>query len=199
MGQPVRIVELAERMIVLSGLEPRHDIDIAFTGIRRGERLMELLFARDEPRSQIGIEGIMAVRPVTPPTAAMKDWLAALERGVADGDRAATFKALTDRSRISALRRRRPRHRQGCYARLFAKWASKNPTTAAPAIRHNSEVIALLGHDRDDRQCRQRHIGCEHARDDRRHRHPGGDGALIEMAAMRLPKRSHAGRCAAAA
>ena len=96
MGQPVRIVELAERMIVLSGLEPRHDIDIVFTGIRRGERLMELLFARDEPRSEIGIEGIMAVRPVTPPTAAMKDWLAALERGIADGDRAATFKALTE-------------------------------------------------------------------------------------------------------
>src|SRR5262245_16374476 len=96
MGQPVRIVELAERMIVLSGLEPRHDIDIVFTGVRRGERLKELLFARDEPHSEIGIEGIMAVRPVTPPTDAMKDWLAALERGVADGDRAGTFKALTD-------------------------------------------------------------------------------------------------------
>jgi FlaA1/EpsC-like NDP-sugar epimerase len=95
MGQPVRIVELAERMIVLSGLEPRHDIDIVFTGIRRGERLMELLFAHDEPRSEIGIEGIMAVRPVTPPTAAMQDWLAALERGLADGDRAAIFKALS--------------------------------------------------------------------------------------------------------
>ena len=96
MGQPVRIVELAERMIVLSGLEPRHDIDIVFTGIRRGERMMELLFARDEPRSEIGIEGIMAVRPVTPPTAAMRGWLAALERGVAKGDRAATFQALSD-------------------------------------------------------------------------------------------------------
>ena len=80
MGQPVRIVELAERMIVLSGLEPGHDIDIVFTGIRRGERLMELLFARDEPRSEIGIEGIMAVRPVTPPTAAMQ--------GLAGGARA---------------------------------------------------------------------------------------------------------------
>jgi O-antigen biosynthesis protein WbqV len=96
MGQPVRIVELAERMIVLSGLEPGHDVDIVFTGIRRGERLMELLFARDEPRSEIGIEGIMAVRPVTPPPAAMQGWLAALERGLADGDRTATFKALSD-------------------------------------------------------------------------------------------------------
>jgi FlaA1/EpsC-like NDP-sugar epimerase len=95
MGQPVRIVELAERMIVLSGLEPRHDIDIVFTGIRHGERLTELLFARDEPRSEIGIEGIMAVRPVVPPGAAMKDWLAALERGLADGNRDATFQVLT--------------------------------------------------------------------------------------------------------
>jgi FlaA1/EpsC-like NDP-sugar epimerase len=96
MGQPVRIVELAERMIVLSGLEPQHDIDIVFTGIRRGERLKELLFARDEPHSEIGIEGIMAVRPTTPPAAAMKDWLAALDRGLADGNRAAAFKVLTD-------------------------------------------------------------------------------------------------------
>ena len=96
MGQPVRIVELAERMIVLSGLEPGHDVKIVFTGVRRGERLMELLFARDEPRSETGIEGIMAVRPVNPPIAAMEGFLAALERGLASGDRAATFKVLSD-------------------------------------------------------------------------------------------------------
>ncbi len=45
MGQPVKIVELAERMIRLSGLEPGHDIDIVFTGMRPGERLNEILFA----------------------------------------------------------------------------------------------------------------------------------------------------------
>src|SRR5213079_1051642 len=43
MGQPVRIVDLAERLIRLSGLEPHHDIDITFTGIRPGERLNEIL------------------------------------------------------------------------------------------------------------------------------------------------------------
>jgi O-antigen biosynthesis protein WbqV len=94
MGQPVRIVELAERMIVLSGLEPGHDIDIVFTGIRRGERLKELLYARDEPRSEIGIEGIMAVRPVAPPMAAMRDRLAALDGALTKGDREAIFKVL---------------------------------------------------------------------------------------------------------
>ncbi|MFL6835703.1 MAG: SDR family NAD(P)-dependent oxidoreductase, partial [Bradyrhizobium sp.] len=34
MGQPVRIVDLAERMIRLSGLQPGHDIEIVFTGMR---------------------------------------------------------------------------------------------------------------------------------------------------------------------
>ena len=46
MGQPVKIVELAERMIRLSGLEPGRDIEIIFTGIRPGERLQEVLFAQ---------------------------------------------------------------------------------------------------------------------------------------------------------
>jgi FlaA1/EpsC-like NDP-sugar epimerase len=43
MGQPVRIVELAEDMIRLSGLTPYEDIDIEFTGIRHGEKLFEEL------------------------------------------------------------------------------------------------------------------------------------------------------------
>src|SRR6202034_3640749 len=45
MGHPVKIVELAERMIRLSGVEPGRDVDIAFTGIRPGERLNAILFA----------------------------------------------------------------------------------------------------------------------------------------------------------
>ncbi len=44
MGDPVRIVDMAEMLIRLHGYEPYRDIPIVFTGIRRGEKLFEELF-----------------------------------------------------------------------------------------------------------------------------------------------------------
>src|SRR6266852_1987754 len=96
MGQPVKIVDLAERMIRLSGLEPGRDIDITFTGIRPGERLQEILVAREVPTAPIGIEGIVAAKPVSPPLDSMRGWLAALEQGLAREDRSVIFGVLRD-------------------------------------------------------------------------------------------------------
>ncbi len=96
MGQPVKIVDLAERMIKLSGLEPGRDIDITFTGIRPGERLHEILFAREEPTAPVGIEGIVAAKPVSPSLDSMRGWLAALEQGLAREDRSVIFGVLHD-------------------------------------------------------------------------------------------------------
>ena len=39
MGQPVKIVKLAEKLITLSGLKPYEDIDITYTGLRPGEKM----------------------------------------------------------------------------------------------------------------------------------------------------------------
>lgn len=47
MGEPVKILELAKRMILLSGLKPNEDIDIVFTGLRPGEKLYEELLSDD--------------------------------------------------------------------------------------------------------------------------------------------------------
>jgi O-antigen biosynthesis protein WbqV len=48
MGDPVKIVDLAERMIQLAGLKPYVDIDIVYTGLRPGEKLYEELFDPSE-------------------------------------------------------------------------------------------------------------------------------------------------------
>jgi FlaA1/EpsC-like NDP-sugar epimerase len=96
MGQPVRIVDLAERMIRLSGLQPGHDIDIVFTGMRPGERLNEILFASEEPTIEIGVAGIMAAKPNEPPMQALRKWIAALEQAIARDDRATIRVVLKD-------------------------------------------------------------------------------------------------------
>jgi FlaA1/EpsC-like NDP-sugar epimerase len=48
MGSPIRIVDLAEKMIRLSGLEPNKDIAIVFTDVRPGEKMFEELLTAEE-------------------------------------------------------------------------------------------------------------------------------------------------------
>jgi FlaA1/EpsC-like NDP-sugar epimerase len=48
MGEPVRIVELAEELITIQGLKPYKDIDIEFTGIRPGEKIFEEILTAEE-------------------------------------------------------------------------------------------------------------------------------------------------------
>ena len=94
MGQPVKIVDLAERMIRLSGLEPGKDVDIVFTGVRPGERMNEILFAREEPIAEIGIAGIEAARPVRPSLDMMRAWMAELEKSLAREERESIYRVL---------------------------------------------------------------------------------------------------------
>src|SRR5215470_4521937 len=96
MGQPVKIVDLAERIIRLSGLEPGRDIEIVFTGIRPGERLHEILFAREEPVSEIGISGVVAARPVAPSLETMRAWLGELEQALRREERGSIYRVLRE-------------------------------------------------------------------------------------------------------
>jgi FlaA1/EpsC-like NDP-sugar epimerase len=61
MGEPVKITDLAETMIRLSGKEPGRDIAIEFVGPRPGEKLHEELWSETETVSPSPHEAIMLV------------------------------------------------------------------------------------------------------------------------------------------
>lgn len=65
MGEPVRIYDLAEDMIRLSGLRPGVDIEIQIVGLRPGEKLFEELNVRDEHHMPSPHEKIFVLRAST--------------------------------------------------------------------------------------------------------------------------------------
>jgi len=65
MGEQIRILDLAEDLIRLSGLEPGKDIEIVFTGIRPGEKLSEELWDEGVPIEKTEHPEIFRVNPDT--------------------------------------------------------------------------------------------------------------------------------------
>ncbi len=86
MGRPVKIVDLAERMIRLAGLTPYEDIDIEFIGIRPGEKLFEELFDASETRHESGIKGVGSARPEGIAIARLRAMILKLEQAAMAGD-----------------------------------------------------------------------------------------------------------------
>ncbi len=99
MGAPVRIADLARRMILLAGLKPERDVKVVFTGLRPGEKLEEELFHAAEPLAPTTLAGIRLADPRAGDAAALAQGFAELE---------ALARAGRDDELLAALRRMVP-------------------------------------------------------------------------------------------
>ncbi|MDX8377242.1 MAG: nucleoside-diphosphate sugar epimerase/dehydratase [Mariprofundales bacterium] len=86
MGKAIRIVELAEHMIRLSGMQPYEDIDIIFTGLRPGEKLYEELFHEQESLQATNHAKIMLAAARTADWQALQQWLQTLDKACQSGN-----------------------------------------------------------------------------------------------------------------
>jgi FlaA1/EpsC-like NDP-sugar epimerase len=109
MGEPVKVMDLARRMIRLAGLVPGRDIEVSVTGIRPGEKLHEILSAvplqpSDHPK-------INVAKPSAPNSAELTAYvreLVDLAKAEERAELARTVKgvaALSGRDRVVDLRR----------------------------------------------------------------------------------------------
>jgi FlaA1/EpsC-like NDP-sugar epimerase len=94
MGEPVRILDLAQQMIRLSGLAPETDIEIVFTGARPGEKLHEQLFHADEFLVETEIPMVRRASPRTVDLAVLRRGLDDLETHATGRDTDATMRSL---------------------------------------------------------------------------------------------------------
>jgi O-antigen biosynthesis protein WbqV len=103
MGEPVKIIDLARRMIELQGLVPDRDIQIQITGLRPGEKLTEVLVDINEA-ARPKAAGVIEAAPLTPPPVIETELLTTLEASAMAGDefgvRTQLF-ALVDRIRAT--------------------------------------------------------------------------------------------------
>jgi len=97
MGRPVKIIDLARQMILLSGLRPGKDIDIKVTGLRPGEKLYEELFHDGEPPEPTETDGVMLAAPRVVDYALIKQVFDELGESAASRD---THKTLELMSRL---------------------------------------------------------------------------------------------------
>ena len=94
MGKPVRILDLAENMIRLSGFEPYQEIDIVETGLRPGEKLYEELLVQGETLGRTENEKIFTEKDKPLSREAIREKLEILREACDSGDDEAVRQAL---------------------------------------------------------------------------------------------------------
>jgi O-antigen biosynthesis protein WbqV len=96
MGKPVRIMDVARRMIRLAGYSPETDIKIEIVGCRPGEKLFEELFDSAEQRTVSAVPGVFSAVPVPVSIARLQKGFEDLRASAQAGDTASLVAIIKD-------------------------------------------------------------------------------------------------------
>jgi O-antigen biosynthesis protein WbqV len=94
MGEPVKILDLAKRMIEAHGLTPGVDVEIKFTGLRPGEKLFEEIFLDTDKLVKTGADGVLLASPAMIDLPLLNPRLFDVIENARDGNQAALDEAV---------------------------------------------------------------------------------------------------------
>lgn len=96
MGKPVKITDMAHKLIQLSGLRPNVDIKIVYTGLRSGEKLYEELFTDSEVLEQTSLPAVKQARPDAPDLEVISKRIDKIQSVIDDNDVLGAVRTLLD-------------------------------------------------------------------------------------------------------
>ena len=131
MGRPVKIVELAERLIRLSGMKPYEDIPIVFTGRRAGEKVREELVSGVERLEKTEHDNIRVVRGARKRPEEIQQWMSELTSLVERHDAAGT---------MAKLQEMLPEYSPSVLARQHASGQSRRDPSAATSAEEGDST-----------------------------------------------------------
>ena len=94
MGEPIKIIDIARRMIRLAGFVPDRDVNIQIVGCRPGEKLFEELFDDAEKRVKPPVPGVLGAVPTPVPLSVLYEAFERLRCSAIDGDTASVFETM---------------------------------------------------------------------------------------------------------
>lgn len=94
MGEPIKIIDIARRMIRLAGFVPDEDMHIQIVGCRPGEKLFEELFDVSEKRVNPPVPGVLGAVPTPVPLSVLYEGFEHLRSAATEGDTSSVFETM---------------------------------------------------------------------------------------------------------
>ncbi|WP_192925656.1 polysaccharide biosynthesis protein [Sinorhizobium meliloti] len=143
MGEPIKIIDIARRMIRLAGFTPDQEIEIKIIGCRPGEKLFEELFDETDKRTSSPVPGVLGAVPEPIPLPTLRDAFARLQRHSERGNEAGVVAVM--RELLPRYEHEADRKMAGASKRTPLRPKSRIKAKAAKSPRGHGAELRLPG------------------------------------------------------